>query len=85
METIIAACCMILIGSVAAHPEESPLKRFRVAQDRIQCLTQCDSILIQCRQPCGVPAECRERDDINETVIALRLVLQPERVPCLPQ
>ena len=48
-----------------------------------------------------LPAECRERDtwqhvgaqlnaaarggNIDEAVIALRLVLQREQVPCLPQ
>jgi hypothetical protein len=48
-----------------------------------------------------LPADCRERDtwrdvskqlaqaasggDINDAVVSLRLVLQLERVPCLPQ
>jgi hypothetical protein len=67
MKTIIAVCCMILIGSVAAHPEESPLKRFRVAQSRTQqCLWQCDSIITQCKEQCGEGNnDCTNRCNTN--------------------
>jgi hypothetical protein len=51
MRTVIAACCMVIFGSVAAHPEESSLKRYRVAQNRAQCLLECDRALAQCRLP----------------------------------
>jgi hypothetical protein len=53
MKSVIAACCMVIIGSVAAHPEESSLKRFRVATTPAMCVSKCSSAFSDCRMSCG--------------------------------
>jgi hypothetical protein len=49
MKSIIAACCMLIVGSVTAHA------------DRLQCLLQCDSAGYSCKQPCGADTNCNAR------------------------
>jgi hypothetical protein len=57
VKSIIVACCMVIIGSVAAHPQDHLLsKRFRIAQN---CTPgQCSQRLTSCNHSCVGNVSC---------------------------